>query len=152
MEDIDQLRLRLTSSLRPLGVLWRHIAQEVLQQHGVSVSGGAALLFIHRLGEGVSHRRLAEELGMEAASLVRIVDKLSQAGLVRREQGEQDRRVKTLWLTDAGRTQTAMLETELVTLRARVLAPLDRSDLEAALRVFQTLEAAAQAQPAPLPD
>ncbi|VEB43667.1 Salmolysin [Chromobacterium violaceum] len=147
MEDIDLLRLRLTSSLRPMGVLWRHIAQEALTVHGISVSGGSALLFIGRLGEGVSHSALAEELGMEPASLVRIVDQLSQAGLLRREQGLHDRRVKTLWFTDAGRELTRKIETELVALRSRVLAPLSKADLEAALRVFHVLEQAAQTRP-----
>ncbi|AVG17698.1 MULTISPECIES: MarR family winged helix-turn-helix transcriptional regulator [Chromobacteriaceae] len=147
MEDIDLLRLRLTSSLRPMGVLWRHIAQEALTVHGISVSGGSALLFIGRLGEGVSHSALAEELGMEPASLVRIVDQLSQAGLLRREQGLHDRRVKTLWFTDAGREVTRKIETELVALRSRVLAPLSQTDLEAALRVFHVLEQAAQTRP-----
>ncbi|WP_440217133.1 MarR family winged helix-turn-helix transcriptional regulator [Chromobacterium piscinae] len=147
MEDIDLLRLRLTSSLRPMSVLWRHIAQEALTVHSISVSGGSALLFIGRLGEGVSHSALAEELGMEPASLVRIVDQLSQAGLLRREQGLHDRRVKTLWFTDAGREVTRKIETELVALRSRVLAPLSQADLEAALRVFHVLEQAAQTRP-----
>ncbi|MCL6692471.1 MarR family transcriptional regulator, transcriptional regulator for hemolysin [Pseudomonas citronellolis] len=145
MKKLDQLRQQFTSHLRPIGELWRRVAQESLLAHGISVPCGSALLAIARLGEGVSQSALAEELGIEAASLVRSVDQLAQAGLVRREKGLQDQRVKTLWFTDTGRALASGVEHELITLRARMLADVPREDLEAALRVFRIIEGFAQA-------
>lgn len=126
-----------------MGRKWQHIAQDALSSYGISPSCGSALLFIGRLGEGVSQVALAEELGIEGASLVRTIDQLSQAGLVRREKATNDRRVNTLWFTEAGKALTLKIEEELVKLRAHVLAPINQADLEATLRVFQVLEQAA---------
>lgn len=147
MQDIDQIRLELTSSLRPVGILWHQVAQETLLAHGVSTSCGSALLFIGRLGEGISQGALAEELGITAVSMVHIVDQLSEAGLVRRQRASYDRRVKTLWLTKVGKEFSLKIEKQLMQLRARVLAPISQSDLAATLRVFHALGQAAQFHP-----
>lgn len=143
MENIDQLRLTVTSTLLQAGRHWRQVAHSALAVYGISSSCGAALLFIGRLGEGVSQIALADQLGIEGASLVRILDQLSAAGLVRREKGINDRRVKTLWFTEAGKALIDKVEAELVKLRASVLENVSREDLEATMRVFRALEQAA---------
>lgn len=148
MTDIDQLRLKFTGSLRPMGVLWQQIAQDTLWQYGITTSCGSAMLFIGRLGEGISQSELADALTIEPASMVRIIDQLSEAGLVRREKSPLDRRVKTLWFTETGRDTIAQIEAQLVQLRARVFADISQADLEATLRVFKVLDQAAAQLPA----
>lgn len=106
------------------------------------------MLFIGRLGEGVSQSELADALTIEPASMVRIIDQLSLAGLVHREKSPLDRRVKTLWFTAAGRDIVTQIEAQLVMLRARVFADISAPDLEAALRVFKVLQQAAEQLPA----
>jgi MarR family transcriptional regulator, transcriptional regulator for hemolysin len=66
-----------------------------------------------------------------------LLDQLCAAGLMRRDEDPEDRRAKTVVLTDEGRAVTAKMEEELVTLRAQALKGVSRSDLEAALRVFE---------------
>ncbi|HBN8522201.1 MarR family winged helix-turn-helix transcriptional regulator [Pseudomonas aeruginosa] len=141
MTELAQLRQKFTGSLRPIAETWRRVAQESLQAHGVTVPCGSALLAIARLGEGVSQNDLAVELGIEAATLVRSVDQLALAGLIRREKGIQDRRVKTLWFTDAGRMLSQQVQGELESLRKRMLEDASPDDLQAALRVFKLIEA-----------
>lgn len=48
-------------------------------------------------------RELAEQLGCDRSNVTALVDKLEQAGLVRRRVDPADRRQKTLVVTDVGR-------------------------------------------------
>src|ERR1700740_2391699 len=54
-------------------------------------------------GQGVSQAEIAALLDMEAISLVRMLDRLCDEGLVERRAHPTDRRVRTLWLTPAAR-------------------------------------------------
>jgi MarR family transcriptional regulator for hemolysin len=56
---------------------------------------------------------------------------------MRRDEDPEDRRAKTVVLTDEGRAVTAKMEEELFTLRAQALKGVSRDDLEAALRVLE---------------
>jgi len=60
----------------------------------------AVLLYISRR-QGVSQAEIAGLLDMEAISLVRMLDKLCEEGLVERHLHPTDRRVRTLWITEA---------------------------------------------------
>ena len=51
--------------------------------------------------EGVSQAEVATWLGIEPIALVRMLDKLHEEGLVERRAHPTDRRVRTLWLTQA---------------------------------------------------
>ena len=62
----------------------------------------AVILYIAR-NEGVSQSEVASWLDMEPIALVRMLDKLSEEGLVERRAHPTDRRVRTLWLTPAAR-------------------------------------------------
>jgi MarR family transcriptional regulator for hemolysin len=97
---------------------------------------------IGRLGEGVRQVQVAQAAGMESPSLVRLLDQLCHAGYVCRTEDAQDRRAKCLSLTDTGRELVQAVEAELVRLRHEVLEGIERSDLEATLRVLRAFEAA----------
>jgi len=62
----------------------------------------AVVLYIAR-NEGVSQTEVATWLDLEPIALVRMLDKLSDDGLVERRAHPTDRRVRTLWLTAAAR-------------------------------------------------
>jgi MarR family transcriptional regulator for hemolysin len=96
------------------------------------------------LGEGINQVALAEEIGIEGPSLVRVIDQLATDGLVRREKDKVDRRSNTLWFTEAGRALTNKIEVELVGLRALVFKDIAAADLEATLRVFAAVDDAFQ--------
>ncbi|UFJ39894.1 MarR family transcriptional regulator [Brevibacillus humidisoli] len=53
--------------------------------------------------DGVSQDHLANQLRMDKATVARAVTKLEEAGLVRREEGQEDRRVKLVYLTEQAR-------------------------------------------------
>ena len=83
---------------------------------------------------------LAEALGVEGPSLVRVLDQLVAAGLMERREDAHDRRAKTLHLTDAGHALRAQVEDVLVELRRRLFQGVSEADLQACLRVFDALK------------
>ena len=61
-----------------------------------------ALCALDTAGEERSVKALAESLGVSLAAMSRAVDGLFERGLVGREEDQADRRMKRVYLTDAG--------------------------------------------------
>ena len=61
-----------------------------------------ALCALEADGEERSVKALAESLGVSLPAMSRAVDGLFERGFVRREEDSSDRRMKRVWLTDAG--------------------------------------------------
>ncbi|MGF6446254.1 MarR family winged helix-turn-helix transcriptional regulator [Paraburkholderia youngii] len=149
MSNLDALRRTVSSTLVVAARKWRRTSHGVLAAFNVSEACATPLLTASRLGSAVRQVTLADHIGIEGPSLVRLLDQLCAAGLMRRDEDPEDRRAKTVALTDEGRAVTAKMEEELVTLRAQALKGVSRDDLEAALRVLDafTTDAAARAEP-----
>ncbi|MBB5469460.1 MarR family transcriptional regulator for hemolysin [Paraburkholderia sp. Clong3] len=149
MSNLDALRRTVSSTLVVAARKWRRTSHGVLAAFNVSEACATPLLTASRLGSAVRQVTLADHIGIEGPSLVRLLDQLCAAGLMRRDEDPEDRRAKTVVLTDEGRAVTAKMEEELVTLRAQALKGVSRDDLEAALRVLDafTADAAGRAEP-----
>ena len=146
--DRDAYLLRdMTRNLLLAGRQWRKIAREVAAQHGVSEAASAPLLWIERLGADVRQNTLADAVGIEGASLVRLLDELQASGLITREPDPADRRANAVNLTDAGWDIVREVNDALTALRLEVFGSLPRKDIEAALRVFEAIEIAATDTP-----
>lgn len=143
MPTIHELRQSVTGGLVRVSRLWRRASHHVVTGYGVSEACAMPLLMIGRLGEGVRQGALAEHVGIEGPSLVRLLDQLCGAGLARREDDPADGRAKTIWLTESGRALRAQIEAALITLRAERLKGVSAADLAATLRVFKAIEMAA---------
>jgi MarR family transcriptional regulator for hemolysin len=140
----DDILRNFTGELVVSGRRWRRLASDVIRRHGVPEAAASPLLWIGRLEEGVRQNVLADRCGIEGASLVRLVDVLSESGLVTRTPDPTDRRANLLHLTDTGRSIAEAVEADLTALRGRVMSELALDDIEAALRVFATIKAAAE--------
>jgi MarR family transcriptional regulator for hemolysin len=143
MQDDAYLLRTLTRDLLLTGRQWRKMARGTAARHGVSEAAASPLVWIARLGENVRQTALAEAVGIEGASLVRLLDDLVAAGLVLREPDPADRRANNVTLTDAGRRVVGEIETELDDLRRAVFSGHPRADIEAALRVLAAITTAA---------
>lgn len=141
MPNLDVLRRTVSSTLVVAARKWRRTSHDVLAAFNVSEACATPLLTASRLGSAVRQVTLADHVGIEGPSLVRLLDQLCAAGLMRREEDPEDRRAKTVALTKEGRAVTAKMEEELITLRAQALKGVSRSDLEAALRVLDAFSA-----------
>jgi MarR family transcriptional regulator, transcriptional regulator for hemolysin len=142
MSKLDRLRLSVSSTLVVASRRWRRVSHSVLAAYNVSEACAAPLLTANRLGEAVRQVTLAESVGIEGPSLVRLLDQLCAAGLTRRDDDPVDKRAKTISVTGAGRAITARMEEDLVILRAQVLKGVSQADLEATLRVLKAFNAA----------
>jgi MarR family transcriptional regulator for hemolysin len=135
--------------LQYLARAWRREFDAMLAPLGLSEATGTALLNLGRLGDGVRQGALAESLAIEGPSLVRLLDQLCNAGLVRRHEDRLDRRAKTLHLTPAGQAMVADIEALTAGLRKKLLGGVAEADLDASLRVFRGLEASLGRNPLP---
>jgi MarR family transcriptional regulator for hemolysin len=140
--DAELLR-DMTRNLLLAGRQWRKIARQVAAEHGVSEAASAPLMWIERLGKDVRQNALADAVGIEGASLVRLLDELQASGLITRVPDPTDRRANAVNLTEAGWGIVREVNAALMTLRRDVFAGLPRKDIEATLRVFAALERAA---------
>jgi MarR family transcriptional regulator for hemolysin len=141
-EDAYLLR-DLTRDLLLAGRLWRKMARKAASEHGVSEAASSPLLWIARLGENVRQTALADAVGIEGASLVRLLDELQASGLITREPDASDRRANAVNLTPKGREVVAEVNEVLTKLRLEVFGDIPRKDAETAIRVFRAIEAAA---------
>lgn len=140
-EALDRLRLAYTHTLLLTGRHWRRAANAVMEAHGLSDASAIPLIMIARLDGAPRQNTLAEAVGIEGPSLVRLLDQLCGLGLVLRREDPTDRRAKVLRLTPAGTAVVARMEADLAALRAEIFADVSTADLEASLRVFEALSA-----------
>ncbi|MGH1573294.1 MarR family winged helix-turn-helix transcriptional regulator [Methylobacterium sp. P31] len=139
-EEIPRLRQAYTHTLLLAGRQYRRAANAVAETYGLSDATALPLILIGRLDGEPRQNALAEAVGIEGASLVRLLDQLGAAGLVLRKEDPTDRRAKILSLTPAGKAVVARMEADLARLREAVFADVSPADLEASLRVFQALQ------------
>ena len=147
LDDAYLLR-DMTRDLLLAGRLWRKMARHAAAEHGVSEAASAPLLWIARLGQDVRQNVLADAVGIEGASLVRLLDELQMSGLITRVPDPTDRRANAVNLTESGHRIVAEVNDALTALRLDVFGKISRKEIEAAIKLFKTIEAAAGGGPA----
>src|SRR5260370_18575984 len=101
-----------------LGRLWRREVDQAVAAHGLSQATAIPLVVLSRRGKCVRQCVLAEEMGIEGPSLVRLIDLLQAEGLVERREDPTDRRAKMLHLTALGGMRTDEINRGLGPVRA----------------------------------
>jgi MarR family transcriptional regulator for hemolysin len=135
---LPDLQRTLTQELVVAARQWQRLVHARTGHHNLSGACAGALVMIGRAG-GANQVGVAQQLGMEGASLVRLLDRLASSGLIRREEDAHDRRAKKLWLTDAGEALYAELEQDLKALRQEVLSEMSEDELRVVLKLYQQL-------------
>lgn len=120
--------------------LWRRAADKALDDYGLSHATAMPLVTLSRLGDNVRQGVIADHLGLEGPSLVRVIDLLLAEGLVSRMEDPTDRRAKILSLTESGRQRAAEIEHILGALRTDLLAEFDNAQFQAAEALLTRLE------------
>jgi len=96
-----------------------------------------AYLNIH---EGIQQGKLADILEIESITLVRILDKLEERGLIERRQHPNDRRVWQLYLLDEARPLIAEMQKIGDATRAEALAGVSATDRDLLLQTLKTMK------------
>lgn len=123
-----------------LARIWRRESDQALSDHGLSYATAIPLLVLSRQGENVRQGVLADELGIEGPSLVRLIDLLASEGLVERREDPTDRRAKTLHLTASGKAKAEDIDRILRRVRASVLKDIESEKLAITFETLQRIE------------
>jgi len=140
------LNFRFTGRLNLIARRYRVRLNEILRQIGQSQARWDALFWISVSGEGATQRELAERIGVEGPTLVTMLHKLEQEGLVERIGAEGDRRAKTIRLSPAAEEALARIAALSGPFRDGILDDIPAEELELCLsvldRVMQRLDKA----------
>ncbi|MFT4151666.1 MAG: MarR family transcriptional regulator [Paracoccaceae bacterium] len=126
---------RIGRLIQQVGRSWRRALDQRLQPLGLTDATWLPLLYLHRVGP-VKQVELADYLGLDRSSVVRLVDTLAAQGLVERRDDPSDRRVKRVQLTDQAAPLVRAARAEADGLRADVLGGIDNQALVGAERVM----------------
>jgi MarR family transcriptional regulator for hemolysin len=120
--------------------LLRREVDQAFATHGLSQASAIPLIVLSRLGKCVRQGALADEVGIEGPSLVRLIDLLQAEGLVERREDPTDRRAKMLHLTTLGETRADEIHGVLCSVRACYLEGIADEDLAVAYEVLRKIE------------
>ncbi|TFV87536.1 MarR family transcriptional regulator [Oxalobacteraceae bacterium OM1] len=142
MKTLDQTLMALTLALTQVSRAYKAAADKMAGDYDLSQATAWPVVMIGRLGDGVRPGMVAEALGLEPSSVVRLIDQLVEAGLVKRSEDASDRRARTLHLTAEGRRRAAELEKALVAFRRTLFRGIARDDIDTCLAVLDSLGSA----------
>ena len=114
---------------------WLRAADLGLRPFELTDATWLPLVYIARAASPPRQKDLAASMSLDGSSVVRLLDNLEAAGLVRRQVGE-DRRAKIITLTPRGKAIADKVETVARRIRTDALAGLSDKDIETAVRVL----------------
>jgi len=120
----NRVRFAMDDKFRPLGVTdasWR------------------ALFYLEQEGDGVQQKELARVMGIEGPSLVRLLDNLQAKDFIERKPSLEDRRSKTIHLTQASKVKLKALHHTAIEVRHNILSDVTDADLNICLGVLQKI-------------
>lgn len=127
MEPHPRARFGLEFAL--LARRWRRTLDLRLAEAGLTDATWAPLVHLHEAGDGISQKALAAQVGLDASSLVRLLDILVARGLVERRTDPADRRARLIYLTGPGRVAVAEIRRLLAGREAEILADVGDAEL-----------------------
>lgn len=131
-------RRDLAAMLAPL--LREMIAAElpILESHGLTMWGYSVLVALDR-SPVRTQAALAEAIGADKTRIIPTLDELQARGFIERRPDPDDRRVRLLAATDAGRNVKDAVQAAIQRGEERWLGVLSRADRATFLRVLEQL-------------
>lgn len=99
----------------------------------------SALYFLSAAPEGLIQSDLAERMGVQGPTLVRLLDALEGQDLVRRMEAPGDRRAKRVVIQPAGIEVIAEIDAVAEKMRDEVFASLSTQEIASALHVLEVV-------------
>ncbi len=116
---------------------WRRGVDRGLQPFGLTEATWLPLIRLARAPEAMRQKELAASLSLDSSAVVRLLDSLQAAGLIKRREENADRRAKTIVLTKAGQAMVDRVEDSAREVRDGALAGLSARDVATTTRVLQ---------------
>lgn len=149
MPTNDRSLMELMITMTQVSRSYKAACDRVAAQYGLTQAVAWPIVAISRMGEGARPGVIADAVGIEPSSVVRLIDQLVDSGLIERREDTNDRRAKLLYLTDEGRKKVKQIETALIPLRRQLLEGLSNEELDTCMHVFKTLGASIERHKTP---
>lgn len=143
MDDREAFALHLGRVSRA----WRARLDERLRVAGLTQARWHTLWQLARGGEGMTQRELARRVGVEGATLGRLLDALEKRRLVERRAVRGDRRAYHVHLTAAAQPILREIDRIAASLRGELLAGVSARDLRACIGVLERIAARLEKRP-----
>jgi MarR family transcriptional regulator for hemolysin len=117
----------------------RFAMDEAFKPAGITDATWRTLFYLEQCGEAVAQKHLAEVMGIEGPSLVRLLDNLEAKDLIKRCPSQTDRRVKLVELTSAARELLIDLHRTASRVRAELLRDVSDAEINACLKVLECI-------------
>jgi DNA-binding MarR family transcriptional regulator len=128
--------------LRTASVVNRSLAR-VVEPSGLSLAQYNALRIIRGAGTGgIPTLSIRERMIEEGTTITRLLDKLEEAGLIRRERSYPDRRQVLCFVSDAGRALLDDLDPKVNAADEAVVASLDAGQLDRFIELLDLVRSA----------
>ena len=139
MPTKDRSLMELMITMTQVSRSYKAACDKLASQYGLTQAVSWPIVAISRMGDGIRPGVIADAVGIEASSVVRLLDLLAASGLIERRDDANDRRAKLIFLTPEGRKKAKQIETALIPLRRELLQGLTDEELDTCMHVFKTL-------------
>jgi MarR family transcriptional regulator, transcriptional regulator for hemolysin len=119
---------------------WRQELDARLAAVGLTDATWAPLIHLGEARGGLSQKELAARAGVDASTLVRLIDRLEAHGFVERTAHRSDRRAKLVSVTQAGRKALVRIREVLAQAEAEMLGCLSDVELAQMLDGFDKID------------
>jgi len=89
--------------------------------------------------DGINQQEIADFMVKDKSSMTYLIDSLVKRDMVRREEDENDRRNKLIFLTEKGRGMREKLNPWIVEMHQQMVAGVKTADLEKAIALVQKM-------------
>ncbi len=138
---------RFAVALHRTARAWKVALDRRLKHLGLGQAGWMAIGLTARASSPLSQSDLAQELGVEGATVVSLVDRLVKGGWVLRQPSATDRRVNHIVLTESGQALYAQLWEQASAFREVLLAHEDEQVLLQTIALLERLQLAVENMP-----
>lgn len=142
MTPLDE---RFSASLHYTSRIWKLVLDRRLKDLGLGQAGWMTIAMAAKADSPRSQSELAQQVGVEGATMVAMIDRLVRDGLVVRSPSPSDRRVKLISLTDQGRQLYTRVKQEADACRKELLHGIDEEALLQATELLERVRQAAEA-------
>ena len=118
---------------------YRHLSDRLMEQIGMH-RAPAALLCRLFPQDGLTQSELASQLSIQGASVTQVLQRMEEAGWVKRERDAEDNRLVRVYLTEQGREKERSITDQFMKLQEAVfagIAPRERVFLRQLLTQMQ---------------
>ena len=128
---------------------WRRKLDVAFADLGLTDATWAPLVHLAEYGDGISQKELAARIGVDASTLVRLMDILEERKLIQRVPDETDRRARKVFLSAEGRKLLAKIQKARGAIEADILGEFGEEDIVILSAMLDRIDAGLQQLDAP---